>query len=86
MGLNSLSIPAPALQNLKEHFVAGWAGYPLIGTKEQVVDGLALLERAGFDGIVLSWPRYIEDMQRFQAETLPAGEAGGLAVRDGAHR
>jgi dimethylsulfone monooxygenase len=78
MGLNSLSIPAPALQNLKEHFVAGWAGYPLIGTGEQIVDGLALLERAGFDGIVLSWPRYIEDMQRFQAETLPLVKQAGL--------
>ena len=43
MGLNSLSIPAPALQTLKQHFIAGWAGYPLVGTKEQVVDGLALL-------------------------------------------
>jgi dimethylsulfone monooxygenase len=78
MGLNSLSIPAPALQNLKEHFVAGWAGYPLIGTKEQIVDGLGLLESAGFDGIVLSWPRYIEDMQRFQAETLPLVKQAGL--------
>jgi dimethylsulfone monooxygenase len=50
----------------------------LIGTKEQVVDGLALLQRAGFDGIVLSRPRYIEDMQRFQAETLPLVKQAGL--------
>jgi glutathione S-transferase len=62
----------PALQNLKQHFIAGWAGYGIIGTKEQVVDQLALLERAGLDGIVLTWPRYIEDMQRFKAETFPA--------------
>src|ERR1700733_2512803 len=50
MGLNSLSIPVPALKNLKEHFIAGWAGYGIVGNKEQVVDKLALLERAGFDG------------------------------------
>jgi alkanesulfonate monooxygenase SsuD/methylene tetrahydromethanopterin reductase-like flavin-dependent oxidoreductase (luciferase family) len=78
MGLNSLSIPPPALQTLKQHFVAGWAGYPLIGTKEQVVDGLALLERAGFDGIVLSWPRYVEDMRQFKAETFPLVQQAGL--------
>jgi len=78
MGLNSLSIPAPALQTLKQHFIAGWAGYPLIGTKEQVVDGLALLERAGFDGIVLSWPRYLEDMRQFKAETFPLVQQAGL--------
>jgi dimethylsulfone monooxygenase len=78
MGLNSQSIPAPVLQHLKEHFIAGWVGYPLIGTKEQVVDGLALLQRAGFDGIVLSWPRYIEGMRQFQTETLPLVQQAGL--------
>src|SRR5579863_3623417 len=78
MGLNSLSIPKEALQHLKEHFIAGWVGYPLIGTKEQVVDGLALLERAGFDGIVLSWPRYIDDMRQFQTETFPLVQQAGL--------
>jgi len=78
MGLNSLSIPVPALQNLKEHFIAGWAGYGIVGTKEQVVDSLALLERAGFDGIVLTWPRYIDGMRQFQTETLPLVKQAGL--------
>jgi dimethylsulfone monooxygenase len=78
MGLNSMSIPVPALQNLKEHFIAGWAGYGIIGTKEQVVDKLALLERAGFDGVVLTWPRYIEDMGRFKTETYPLLQQAGL--------
>jgi FMNH2-dependent dimethyl sulfone monooxygenase len=78
MGINSQSIPAPILQTLKEHFIAGWVGYPLIGTKEQVVDGLSILERAGFDGIVLTWPRYVEDMKRFQVETFPLLQQAGL--------
>jgi dimethylsulfone monooxygenase len=78
MGLNSMSIPPPILQTLKEHFIAGWAGYPLIGTKEQVVDGLVMLQRAGFDGIVLTWPRYVEDMKRFQTETFPLVQQAGL--------
>ena len=78
MGINSQSIPAAILQTLKEHFIAGWVGYPLIGTKEQVVDGLSILERAGFDGIVLTWPRYVEDMKRFQTETFPLLQQAGL--------
>ena len=78
MGINSQSIPAPILQTLKEHFIAGWVGYPLIGTKEQVVDGLSILERAGFDGIVLTWPRYVDDMKRFQVETFPLLQQAGL--------
>jgi alkanesulfonate monooxygenase SsuD/methylene tetrahydromethanopterin reductase-like flavin-dependent oxidoreductase (luciferase family) len=78
MGINSQSIPAPVLQTLKEHFIAGWVGFPLIGTKEQVVDGLSFLQRAGFDGIVLTWPRYVEGIKEFQTETLPLVKQAGL--------
>lgn len=78
MGINSQSIPADVLKTLKEHFIAGWVGFPLIGTKEQIVDGLAFLERCGFDGIVLTWPRYIDDMRRFKAETFPLLAQAGL--------
>jgi alkanesulfonate monooxygenase SsuD/methylene tetrahydromethanopterin reductase-like flavin-dependent oxidoreductase (luciferase family) len=78
MGINSLSIPAPILQTLKEHFIAGWAGYPIIGTRDQVVERLQNLAKAGFDGVVLSWPRFIEDMRRFKEETYPLVVQAGL--------
>ncbi len=78
MGINSQSIPPDRLALLKEHFMAGWGGYPIVGTSAQVVDALLLLEQAGFDGILLSWPRYIEDMRRFQAETYPMVVQAGL--------
>ena len=68
----------PVLQKLKEHFVAGWAGYPIIGTKEQVVDGLMALSKAGFDGTLLSWPRYIAGMQEFAEVTYPLVKQAGL--------
>jgi len=55
---------------LKAHFIAGWGGFPLVGTKEQVVDGLGLLSKVGFDGVILSWARYVEEMRQFQVETL----------------
>jgi hypothetical protein len=42
------------------------------------VDSLNLLHRAGFDGVLLSWPRYVEDMRRFQAEIYPLVEQSGL--------
>jgi len=78
MGINSQSIPPDRLALLKEHFVAGWGGYPIIGTSAQAVEALQRLEQAGFDGILLSWPRYIEDMRRFQAETYPQVVQAGL--------
>lgn len=78
LGINSQSIPAPALAKLKEHFMAGWGGFPLIGTKEQVVDGLLTLAKAGFDGTLLSWPRYVEGMREFKEVTYPLVQQAGL--------
>jgi alkanesulfonate monooxygenase SsuD/methylene tetrahydromethanopterin reductase-like flavin-dependent oxidoreductase (luciferase family) len=51
----SQTLPPGVEQQLKAHFIAGWGGFPLVGTKEQVVDGLALLAKVGFDGVILSW-------------------------------
>jgi alkanesulfonate monooxygenase SsuD/methylene tetrahydromethanopterin reductase-like flavin-dependent oxidoreductase (luciferase family) len=63
---------------LKEHFIAGWGGYPLIGTSEQIVEGLQTIAKTGVNGTLLSWPRYAEGMRRFQAETLPLAIQAGL--------
>ena len=79
MGLNAMTFPPGALQELKRHFVGGWAGFPLIGTREQIVDGLSMLaNEAGFDGVLLSWARYEEHMREFQDTTLPLLVQAGL--------
>jgi alkanesulfonate monooxygenase SsuD/methylene tetrahydromethanopterin reductase-like flavin-dependent oxidoreductase (luciferase family) len=78
MGMNAQTLPAEVLQDMKRHFIAGWGGYPVIGTAEQVVEQLGVISRAGFDGCLLSWPRYIEDMRRFQEETYPMLMQAGL--------
>jgi dimethylsulfone monooxygenase len=78
MGLNSQGRTQDMLRAMKMHFIGGWGGYPLVGTKEQVVDGLGMLSRIGLDGVVASWPRYIEDMRNFQRVTLPLIKQAGL--------
>ncbi|MBO0689477.1 MAG: LLM class flavin-dependent oxidoreductase, partial [Candidatus Dormibacteraeota bacterium] len=78
LGINAQTIPEDRLQGMKQHFIAGWGGYPLIGHNETVVDQLSMLVDAGFDGVVLSWARYVEDMQRFQQETYPLLVQAGL--------
>ena len=78
MGLNSRGRTPDQLRAMKMHFIGGWGGCPLIGTKEQIVDGLATMSRLGLDGVALSWPRYIEDMRSFQRETLPLLKQAGL--------
>jgi FMNH2-dependent dimethyl sulfone monooxygenase len=78
LGINAQSLPPGVEQQLKEHFIAGWGGFPVVGTREQVVDKLALLSKAGFDGAVLSWARYVDEMREFQSETLPLLVQAGL--------
>ena len=78
MGINSQSIPPEALPSLRDHFLAGWGGYQIIGASERVVDGLTTLSDCGFDGVLLSWPRFQADMARFQAETWPLIVQAGL--------
>jgi FMNH2-dependent dimethyl sulfone monooxygenase len=78
MGINAETFPPGVLQEMKKHFIAGWGGYPLVGTKEQIVDGLAQLSRIGLDGTLLSWPRYIEEMRQFQRSTMPLIIEAGL--------
>lgn len=78
MEINSQSFSPEMLHSLEERFVAGWAGFPLVGTPDQVVDGLRLIADAGFDGTLLSWPRYLQDMQVFKDRTLPLLEQAGL--------
>jgi len=78
MGMNAQTLPADVLQDMKRHFIAGWGGYPVVGTAEQVVEQLGVISDAGFDGCLLSWPRYIDDMRRFQEETYPMLIEAGL--------
>jgi alkanesulfonate monooxygenase SsuD/methylene tetrahydromethanopterin reductase-like flavin-dependent oxidoreductase (luciferase family) len=78
MGLNTLGRSPEMLRAMKMHFIGGWGGFALIGTKEQIVDGLARLSALGLDGVVVSWPRYIEDMRQFQRTTLPLLKQAGL--------
>jgi FMNH2-dependent dimethyl sulfone monooxygenase len=77
MGLNAPRDPE-WLKALKMHFIGGWGGYPLIGNREQIVDGFARLSGIGLDGVVVSWPRYIDDMGWFQREIHPLMQQAGL--------
>jgi alkanesulfonate monooxygenase SsuD/methylene tetrahydromethanopterin reductase-like flavin-dependent oxidoreductase (luciferase family) len=77
MGLNTPR-PPDMLKAMKMHFIGGWGGFPLIGSDEQIVDGFARLSRMGLDGVVMSCPRYISDMRRFQTKVHPLMQQAGL--------
>jgi len=78
-GMNAQTLTPDVVDQFKRHFIAGWAGYPLVGTKEQVVDGLELLvNEVGLDGVVLSWADYHAGMIRFRDEVMPLLKQAGL--------
>jgi len=78
LGINAQTMPPEVARGLKAHFIAGWAGYPIVGSKEMVVDELAKLSAAGFDGVILSWAKYVEQMREFKEVTYPLVVQAGL--------
>ncbi len=71
LNLGAMTHTPEQRQALKQDFMAGWAGFKLQGTRHRIVDDMEMLCSAGVDGILLSWPAYIDGMRRFQAEVYP---------------
>jgi dimethylsulfone monooxygenase len=67
-----------ATDELKFRLVAGWYGYPLVGTPEQIVSELEELSRCGLDGCLLSWVNYQAELQQWIADVMPLLEQAGL--------
>lgn len=58
-------------REMKERFVGGWGGYPLVGTAEQVADGLRELNSAGMGGMIMGMIDPNEELEMFSDEVLP---------------
>ncbi len=76
--INQRNYPPERRRAMAEMFVSGWGGHLLIGTKEQVVDGLITLAKIGLDGVLLTWPRYETGMREFRDVTYPLLKQAGL--------
>jgi dimethylsulfone monooxygenase len=76
--INERNYPPERRKAMAEMFVAGWGGFPLVGTKEQIVDGLQMMSRLGLDGVLLSWPRFEQGMREFRDVTYPLVKQAGL--------
>jgi len=77
-GVQSQSMDDAAARAMAERFVAGWGGYPLVGTPEQVADGLAELSDIGIDLALLSWLDYNEEISFFGDRVMPLLREAGL--------
>lgn len=66
------------IQAMGERFIAGWGGYPLVGTPEQIVAQMVAVADAGIEGFILSWLDYHEEMKYFGEKVIPLMRQAGL--------
>ncbi len=80
-GLYSQSYTPDQMTRFRQRFAAGHGGYPLVGTPDDVADGLAGIHAAGYFGYCFSFVNYVAEFPYFRDEVLPRLETRGLRVR-----
>lgn len=69
-------------QQLAAAVGATMAGYPLIGTPDQVACQIANLQSAGVDGLAITWMNYEEGLPQFISDVLPILHREGVRKSD----
>ncbi len=77
-GLQSETLTPDVIEAFRFHFKAGHGGYPLVGTPEQIVEGIERLSQLGVDGMLISWVDYLGECRQWIDEVLPLMEQAGL--------
>jgi FMNH2-dependent dimethyl sulfone monooxygenase len=72
------SFPHDLLALIRERMAAGHGGFPLVGTPQQVADGICSLHAAGFRGTTLSFVDYVAEFPYFRDTVLPILHARGI--------
>jgi len=75
---NSKSALGEGWEAMANNLIAGYGALPLVGTPEQIVEGMQGFSDAGLDGITLSWVDYDEGLAQFKSEILPLMIEAGL--------
>lgn len=65
------SFPSDLLEDLRQRIAVGHGGFPLVGTPEQVAEGLFLLHKTGFSGTTLSFLDYTGEFPYFRDQVMP---------------
>jgi FMNH2-dependent dimethyl sulfone monooxygenase len=75
---NAQSFPHDLLALIRDRFALGHGGFPLIGTPEQVANGITALAETGFRGTTLSFVDYNKEFPYFRDHVLPILKKRGL--------
>ena len=71
-------MPKELYRELRIRFAGGNAGYPLVGTPDDIAEELARIHTAGYDGVALCFLHYLDEVELFYGEVLPRLAARGL--------
>jgi dimethylsulfone monooxygenase len=77
-GVQSGTYSEEYFQKFRENFVAGWGGYPLVGTPEQVTERLIELSSTGVDGTLITMVDYNQELPYWNEKVMPLLEQAGL--------
>ncbi len=75
---NSQSALGDQWEAMAANMIAGYGALPLVGTPDQIVEGLLAFKAAGLDGVTLSWVDYLAGIEQYQALLLPRLVEAGL--------
>jgi alkanesulfonate monooxygenase SsuD/methylene tetrahydromethanopterin reductase-like flavin-dependent oxidoreductase (luciferase family) len=69
----------PAAYDLyRKRFAGGAGSFPLVGTPERIVEQMAAISAAGYEGIAMSFVNYLHELPAFCDRVLPLLERAGL--------
>ncbi len=74
---NNIPEGSERLAFMRKRMAVG-AGHPMIGTAASLADELERISKIGIDGVILTWPDYVDGLKRFTREVLPILEKRGL--------
>ena len=75
---HALSFPHDLLTQIRHSMALGHGGFPLVGTPDQVAEGLIRLHETGFAGTTLSFVDYVKEFPYFRDEVLPRLAKAGI--------
>lgn len=75
---NFSNFPKEVQEKIAFAFKAGWGGYGLVGSAEDIANKFNALSDAGVDGFLMTWLDYEGGLARFEASVMPLLEEKGL--------
>lgn len=75
---NSQSALGDQWEAMAANMIAGYGALPLVGTPDQVVEGMGAFADAGLDGLTVSWVDYQAGIEQFDSVLRPRLVEAGL--------